>query len=212
MKKVLFAVLALGLLAGNVFGYDFYVGGSGLYHAGDYRDDGNSRNDYGYKFNPTFGYNLDEFSDVYIAVGFGGGSGDGKYTMRHNDSIAVGEAYSVKLGYEKIVVEFGKFNVYLAAEIEYETAHSGTLTAAGGTSNVTNINSVSLSITPNVQYSISDRITLFAALNFLEIAAGVNKYKNDANSTQTDTYFGSRANADNAFNTNNFQVGFFYNF
>lgn len=70
---------------------------------------------------------------------------------------------------------------------------------------------LAVSVIPMVTYDVSESFTLYANLNFLGVYAGYT-FENKDLGVKDGWRLGAVADTDNLINTNNFQVGFTYNF
>ncbi|MDR2192017.1 MAG: hypothetical protein LBO62_03975 [Endomicrobium sp.] len=196
MKKILVAAVMLAAVSANGFAYNFFAGGTFALFGGSEghaieNEGGNVlTGGSGFGISPYIGYLLNEKSDVSIAITY------------NNASYTVNDAYEetateigVTLGYEYNIAAFGPLSVYIAPTLSY----SQTSLKEGDFDEST----IGISVAPNVQYALSDRIGLIATLNFLSL---------NWSSTEGNTSFIFGADTNNAASSADFTIGFFVNF
>ncbi|MDR1942062.1 MAG: hypothetical protein LBQ47_07025 [Endomicrobium sp.] len=138
---------------------------------------------------PTFGYIIDDNSDVSISVGYSSFKYENIYydaaldtVFEHTDKY---ESFSVGVGYERLILSAKNFYFYIWGGAEYATQKYGESKAGY------NIN---FNITPNVQYGLTDNIYLFVNLNFLSLNYDTGKYTGDDDENYHDFSFGVDTN------------------
>jgi hypothetical protein len=162
MKKIIFALLAVAVLANASFASPkWFAGGSLNINSSKYGD--LKSNHFG--FSPSFGYIIDDKSDVNISLGFYSGKDDvyeyDEFGFTTGNIISEKySGYSVGVGYERLFLTVSNLYFYLWGGIEYSS------TKRGDSEAVCNFN---VNITPNVQYGLTENIVLFVNLNFLSL-------------------------------------------
>jgi len=187
MKKIALTSLLAVLFATGAQANQWFVGGSVGYQ---YDQDTSST----YIIAPELGYNLTNKWDIGLGLGIGGVSFD--------SSVATDDifTFSVAPFARYNVVSFGDFRVLLKGVASYSYVSQGDLNAS-----VFGVN-----VKPMVIYDISPSFSLYAELNFLN--AGINVSSDNTPGSKSHTSAGFGVDSSNVLNTNNFQVGFTYNF
>ena len=110
------------------------------------------------------------------------------------------------------IVEFGKFSVLAEGTLGISGTTSKASTGSVSVKGTPTIN-YGFNIAPLLSYSLSNRLNLEAALNFLNFGLNGSSRNNKDTDTKTTSFdFGIGANANNAFNVGAMTVGFIYKF
>lgn len=182
MRKLLVLALMV-LLAQGVMAKQWFIGGGVGYSS---IDDVSTA----YTITPEVGYMLNDKWDVGLDLGYSSMDYD-------DDTLDDLSRFTVAPFARYNLVQFGSFNVLLKGSVGLHMDEEGDV---DGTLFFINV-------LPMVTYDISESVSLFANLNFL----GVN-LESGSGDLYDGTNFGFGVDADDAFNTNNFQVGFVYKF
>lgn len=194
MKKIaLTSLLAVFVVSGAHAATDYFVGGSFGFST-------DNEHNSAFEIVPEFGWKYNDKWDLGVMAGF---------ARNHEDNTDVNTyTYGAGLFARYNVVQFGDFKVLLRGDayVSFDT-----LDAEG--SDTETCTSMGLSVAPMVTYDISESFTLYAKLNFLGIDAEYN-FEHDSELLSQDKswnidVFGNSANV---ANTEDFQIGFTYNF
>ena len=99
-----------------------------------------------------------------------------------------------------MAIEFGNLSIHIRGDIYYANQNDK--------ENDETTNAFGLRIAPLAQYKLSDSFSLVATLNFASLGFEITSGEGDSKSTS----FGFGADSGNVMNTNDFQIGFIYNF
>ncbi|MCL2331172.1 MAG: porin family protein [Proteobacteria bacterium] len=190
MKKILAFLAIVGFASTAQAGQYFVGGGVGFNWTEDTETAFNISPELGYKMSPKW--------DIGLGLGY-------SYYNDHPTSTDI-NSFSVAPFARYNLVQFGKFNVLLKGSVDFSYANA----SAGGSS--ISGTSFGINIAPMVTYDISESFTLYANLNFLGV--GLNNYSGDLYDALgvSGTRIGLYLDSTDVFNTNNVQVGFYYNF
>jgi hypothetical protein len=126
---------------------------------------------------PTLGFILNDKSNVSIGFEY----------ISHNSV----DSLKINAGYEYLILSAGKFGVYINPSAFYHITG-------------TDVSDFGIRVSPNVQYGLTDRIVLFAGLNFFSL--NFTQHKNG------DSDFDFGANSGNVFESGNITAGLVYLF
>jgi opacity protein-like surface antigen len=185
MKKIaLTSLLALFAVSG-AHAADWFVGGSLGYN---YDEDVATT----WNISPEIGYHLDDKWDIGFQLNYSDSEDE---TI--NETLT---EYGVGVFARYNIVSFGDFKI-LAKGTAFVSKTDAEVSGADF-----DWTSYGIDVVPMVTYDISESFTLFAELNFL--GAGFEKTTGDIEGTSAGFNFDSN----NVANTNDFQIGFTYNF
>lgn len=183
MKKILVTAILFFIFvsAGTVHAYNWYAGTSLGFNSSD-TDSDNSSSDF--SIMPEIGYIINDKFDVGIG---------GSFATSTAETAGVSEdatEWGITPFVRYAAYRSGRFTLYARAQIgysavDYDTADDESTFSAG--------------LAPVVEFAVSDRITLFTSLMFIEYS------KTDAGDDST-TYFGINADM------NDLIIGFSVNF
>lgn len=139
---------------------------------------------------PEFGWKLNEKWDLGVMAGF---EYDRDYDIERSYAIGGFARYNV--------AQFGDFKLLLKGAVAAGFFHEDGETA----------NSLYAEINPMVTYDISESFTLYANLKFLGASASY-VWANDKMGVEKGWEFKAGADTDYVLNTEDFQIGFTYNF
>ena len=182
MKKFLVAAALLAAVSAQSFAYDFYAGGSLSY---------NTSVASSFNFSPEVGYYLNDKMDVGVDITY--------IKNNLNSTLSEQTSWAAAPYLQCRIAKYGALGLYLKGSVYY----SRDKFADGN-----DTENYGITVTPNVKYALTDRITLFLGLNFLNLSAGVSKDKFGGNTSG----FSFLGDANNVVNTGNAQIGFTYNF
>lgn len=203
-KNLLVIALAFITVAINA---QFYVGGSlGYSSVADKNDDGEKTSSTSnFSFAPKVGYDLNEkFS---VGLGFSLGNSGIKTYDSDGDELANPKVstWEITPFARYTVAEFGKISLLGEGIIFW-----GGTTTDSGISNSPKVKSSTygLNIAPIIAFAATNRISIEASLNFLNLRYSSEKPDTDFDATRSRFNFG--VNSDNLINTNSIQLGFIY--
>ncbi len=190
MKKIaLTSLLAVFVMSGANAATNYFIGGSASFEGA--KDEHNTA----WSVMPEFGWHLNDKWDAGLAVGM----------MYDNSNVAFDQYTYGAEGFARYkIAEFGAFNVLLDGR-----AGVYAQTLDGEKTNTWWV--VGAEVSPMVTYNLSESFTLYAKLNFLGASAEY-AFKNDDANTKSDWTFAAFGDSSDAFNTKDFQIGFYYNF
>lgn len=188
MKKLaLTSLLAVFAISTANAGTNFFVGGSLGF-------DFNDGHDNTVTTAPEFGWKLNSKWDL-------GAMGEFTYVRDSEEDVDDVYLYGAGAFARYHAAKFGDFELLFkgGVELDFVTAdgHTGT--------------SLNAAIIPMITYDVSESFTLYANLNFLGVYAGYT-WENENVGLERGWGFGAYADSDNVANTNDFQIGFTYNF
>jgi hypothetical protein len=204
MKKVLIAAAMLAMASVNVFAYSFFVGGalsaSGGTLGGSAQDPDTGILREGissFGISPYVGYLLNDKSDISIGITYSNSTYNEVIDANTQNALTYEQSETeigVSVAYEYLIAAYGPLSVYISPAVSYSQISYKEGDSAG---------KIGLSITPNVQYALSDRIGLIAGLNFLSL---------DWSSTEGITEFSFGVDTNDIASSALFTIGFFVNF
>jgi opacity protein-like surface antigen len=178
MKKIILAAAAvLALVSTNVFAdYKWYASGNVGYNF-DNTKDGAENSDFG--LGASVGYIINDKSDVSIGLNFGSAAEKGINDSGNPQDIST-SATEISLGYEYLLGSKGDFSFYLWGGFAYTLINDENKL----TDEKWEGQSYGISIVPNVQYAVTERIVFGVDLNFLSldyyVTTGDDDYENTA--------------------------------
>nr|MBQ0091115.1 hypothetical protein [Candidatus Enterousia merdequi] len=192
MKKIaLTSLLAVFAVSGAHAATDYFVGGSFAFLT-------NEEHTSTFGVVPEFGWKYNDKWDFGVKAGF---------AREHEEDENI-YTYGAGVFARYNVVQFGDFKVLVRgdADIEFSTYDKDDFDAETFTS-------IGFSVAPMVTYDISESFTLYAKLNFLSVDARYN-FKHDSDYMSRDKNWNVEVlgDSDNVANTEDFQIGFTYNF
>jgi hypothetical protein len=194
MKKIaLTSLLAVFAISGANAATNYFVGGS----LGLITDD---THDSQFTMAPEFGWKLNSNWDLGVMAEFG-------YNHHYAGDDGLYQ-YGAGMFARYKVAQLGGLKLLLkgTAGLEFGTVASDNDAIDGET-----LTSLGVSITPMITYNLTESFTLYANLNFLGVYAGYD-FENKDLGVDDSWRFGAIADSDNVMNTNDFQIGFLYNF
>ena len=208
MKKVLLIIgLAVAAMTVNA---QLFVGGGINFSTNVNKDaDGDKTNQKtSFGFTPEIGYSLNDKLDAGLDLTIGltkttvwATSNTSTDTKTTNWEIAPFAQYSC--------VEFGNFKLIGKASL-YIGGDKGAAPMLGDDKYKTT--SYGLRVAPSLHYSVSDNITIFGNLNFLQLGLGGTTAKYDGDKTGSNFKANFGVNTFNVANTGNIQIGAVYKF
>lgn len=200
MKKIaLTSLLAMfAVSAANAETNYFVGGGFGLYTNTDHISSFNIAPEFGWKYNADWDFGVDAkvgmSHDYYVLDG-----------MTFYDEDINEYDYGAHLFARYNVAEFGGFKLLLKGSVGADfTTYSD-----GDDTETTSM--IGMSVIPMITYDISESFTLYAQLKFLGMYAGY-QFKNDTLDVNKGWAIGVFGDTGNIANTEDFQIGFTYNF
>jgi hypothetical protein len=194
MKKIaLTSLLAVFAISSANAATNYFVGGS----LGLITDD---THDSQFTMAPEFGWKLNSNWDLGVMAEFG-------YNHHYAGDDGLYQ-YGAGMFARYKVAQLGGLKLLLkgTAGLEFGTVASDNDAIDGET-----LTSLGVSITPMITYNLTESFTLYANLNFLGVYAGYD-FENKDLGVDDSWRFGAIADSDNVMNTNDFQIGFLYNF
>lgn len=153
MKKLVISVFVLALLAAAAapaFAYDYTIGGNLGYNRTSYP----SYTSTTYAIAPELAKIID--ADTNIGVGL-------SYSYAKSGSSSATKEFGLYLFAERAVLNPGPFKVFVRGDFKYTNTDNG-----GGP----NTNSLSVGIQPNIQYDLTDRLTLMVSSSVVNFNIG----------------------------------------
>jgi hypothetical protein len=185
MKKLLIAAAMLAAVSVNGFAYSWFVGGqAGLSSISPDGGDGNTV----FSVSPYVGYLINDKSDVSVGVSY---TSYGDVAAGENES-----EIGFSAAYEYAIASVDKLTFYISPSVSYTSIS----VKDGDTAS-----NISVSVAPNIQYALSERIGLIAVLNFISL-----------NFTTGDQVGGAGKGSEFSFgadgNATITSIGFYFNF
>ena len=209
MKKLgLVFVLVLAAMISNA---QLFVGGSFDLELGSNVTENNStttsdRSSYLFGFNPKVGFFLSDKFSIGTSLNLRT-SGSINSTNPNNEIRNTTFTWSLTPFARLSFVEFGKFSVLAEGRVGIGGTTSKIKIGADSTDDPSTFN-YGINITPILSYSLSNRINLEAALNFMNMGLnGTLKDDKDKNETTSTIDFDLGVNSRNAFNVGAMTVG-----
>ncbi|MDR1123866.1 MAG: porin family protein [Elusimicrobiota bacterium] len=177
MRKLVTAVFAVALLvtaAVSASAYEFTIGGQVGYFYQKEEINSNSEKGSGFSIAPEFAKIIDEDTNVGIGLKYVYEDTAKLQSVDPDDRVKA-TTLGVYLFGERAVLNPGPFKVFLRGDIGYDS------TKYDGNDDRENV--ISVGILPNVQYALSDRLTLIVSsdvlrLGFIHGKKGDNKVTN----------------------------------
>ncbi|MDR1684158.1 MAG: outer membrane beta-barrel protein [Elusimicrobiota bacterium] len=165
MKKLALAVFAVAVFATAAVAQGFTLGGQVGFDYAKNKVSGVDVKTTSFSIAPEVGFILNETTNIGFNVSYGyskvsGGGASAKITDIGFDVFG-----------EKAVLDPGPFKVYLRADLGFDNRKTD------GVSDKTN--SIAFSILPNIQYALSDRLTLIVSSDVLRLGVGYTKTGGD---------------------------------
>ena len=155
---------------------------------------------------PEFGFSLDD------RLSFGLGLNFKTEGFRVGDSDRESaSAFGIAPFAQYAILQQGRFILLCRATVGFEMQSGFTPGGNVGSENWRHVG-FGANITPFVHYVVSDRFNVFAGLNFLSLNLVHASTSYDGTDLGSVTMFNLGADANNLFNTGNFQVGFIFKF
>ena len=191
MKKlILTSLMAVFAVSTANAATNYFVGGSAAFEAA------NGDNDTAWSVAPEFGWHLNDKWDAGLALGL----------SYDNSTVNVDEYTYGAEGFARYkMAQFGAFSVLLDGRVG---AYAMTLDDDKNTETVWGIGA---EVSPMVTYNLSDSFTLYAKLNFLGARAEY-VFKNKDLGVGNSWEFAAFGDSSNVMNTDDFKIGFYYNF
>jgi long-subunit fatty acid transport protein len=160
MKKLVMSVFAVALFASAASAYEWTVGGQVGYDYNKIEGSGNPLIDgkvTTFTIAPEVAKIINEDTNVGLGLSF-------EYTKRDDNKE---KAFGGYVFGERAVLNPGPFKVFLRGEVEYTRVDTDGIDEKG--------NQFSIGILPNIQYGLTDRLTLIVSSDVLKL--GFNSYK-----------------------------------
>jgi outer membrane scaffolding protein for murein synthesis (MipA/OmpV family) len=170
MKKLAMSVFALALLAGatvSASAYEFTVGGVVSYANEKYEEPGYSDSGSSFAIAPEFAKIIDENTNVGIGLAYS----QADYAALLGATVENFDSIGGYLFAERAILGTGAFKVFLRDDIGYNKL------SAKLSGNDLDANNFAISITPNVQYALSDALTLTVSSSVLSLSYDYTKVK-----------------------------------
>lgn len=157
---------------------------------------------------PEFGWKVDSNWDMGVGATFGYEHKDSDVIAEYGDD-ARAYTYGADVFARYKAAQFGGVKLLLKGSVgaDFVTYTSEKNKAVDDETAW----SLGAAVIPMITYDISESFTLYANLNFLGVYAGYN-FKNDDLNINKSWGFGAGVDSGNVANTQDFQIGFNYNF
>jgi hypothetical protein len=180
--KTKFLVLAFGmtaLVSVQTFAQNWFAGGSVSYTTNP-REEHNLNYDY-YSFSatPTVGYQINDSFDVRAVLSFSRSDDKRTYPNPVSNYHYLSTSYGINAGAGFTLLRWENLSLLGVGLIGYSKSSSETTN--GTTKTTTNGNSISVSLRPEAQYRLNERVSLTATLG------GISYSKNWGDNAQGDT-------------------------
>jgi outer membrane protein assembly factor BamA len=216
MKKlVLIAAIAFSVASASA---QIFIGGNiGVNSNSD--DFGTAAGIYGKDYSslelgisPKVGYIINDKLSAGLQIGFTSGSTKVTEIAGNNEKAeSSSSAFEVAPFVRYDALTFGKINLGLEAKLRFSSSSDKSKFAGVETKGPT-ITTFGLGVVPVLSYSLTEKFSLEAYLNFANLGFTSQTSKPDVGNKTTSTSFGLGVDATSAFTTGNLNIGFVYKF